>query len=284
MTIGITGATGQLGRLVIDRLKAKMPAKDIIALARSPQKASDLGVTVREGDYARPETLEKALAGVDTLLLISSNEEGKRVEQHVNVINAAKKAGVKRIVYTSILHAATSPIGLAKDHYATEQALQASGIPTTNLRNGWYAENYTGSIPGALQGGAFLGCAGDGKLSLGTRVDFADAAVAALTGSGHEGKTYELGGDVAYTLTDLAAEVSRQTGKTIPYRNLTEAEYAGALASFGLPKPLADMIANWDTCASQGWLFDDGHQLSKLIGRPSTPLSTAVAEALQKTA
>jgi NAD(P)H dehydrogenase (quinone) len=281
MIIGITGATGQLGRLVIAKLKTRIPAADIIALARSPEKAADLGVKVREGDYDRPDTLERAFAGIDTLLLISSNVEGKRVEHHAAAIAAAKKAGVKRIVYTSLLHADTSTIGLAKDHHETEQALKSSGIAYTILRNGWYAENYTGSIPGALKGGALLGSAGEGKLSLATRNDLADAAAAALAGDGHAGKVYELGGDVAYTLSDLAAEVSRQAGRTIPYKNLPEADYAAALASFGLPQPIAAMLAAWDTSASKGDLFDDSRALSRLIGRPTTPLSTAVSEALQ---
>ena len=164
MTIAITGATGQLGRLVIDKLKAKVPASEIIALARNPEKASDLGVTVREADYAKPGTLDQALAGVDTLLLISSSEVGQRAAQHHNVIETAKKAGVKRIVYTSLLRADASPLSLADEHRATEVELRASGIPFTILRNGWYTENYTGSIGGAVAGGAFIGSTGEGEI------------------------------------------------------------------------------------------------------------------------
>jgi NAD(P)H dehydrogenase (quinone) len=160
MTITITGATGQLGRLVVAQLKGKVPVVDIVALARSPAKAADLGVTVREADYAKPETLASALAGVDRLLLISSSESGPRAAQHRNVIEIAKKAGVKRIVYTSLLHTDTSPLDLATEHRQTEAELKASGIPFTILRNGWYTENYTGSIGGALAGGAFIGSAG----------------------------------------------------------------------------------------------------------------------------
>ena len=281
MTIAITGATGQLGRLVITKLKEKTPAADIVALARHPAKAADLGVAVREADYAKPGTLEKALAGVDTLLLISSSEIGQRAAQHKNVIEAAKKAGVKRIVYTSLLRADASPLSLAEEHRATEADLKASGVPFTILRNGWYTENYTGSIGGALAGGAFIGSAGEGKISSAARADYADAAVAALTGEGHAGKTYELAGDEAYTLKDLAAELSRQTGKTIPYKNLPQTDYAAALAGFGLPEFLAKAIAGWDFGASQGALFDHGRQLSRLIGRPTTPLSTTVAAALK---
>ena len=284
MSIAVTGATGQLGRLVVSNLKGKVPAAgtDIIALARSAAKAVDLGVTVREADYTQPETLDRAFVGVDTLLLISSSEVGQRMAQHHNVIEAAKKAGVKRIVYTSLLHADTSPLSLANEHRATEAELKASGIAFTILRNGWYTENYTGSISGALAGGAFLGSAGDGKISSATRADYAEAAVAVLTGEGHEGKTYELAGDEAFTLRDLAAEVSRQTGKEISYKNLPEAEYAATLTGFGLPEPLAQAIAGWDVAASQGALFDDSHQLSTLIGRPTTPLREAVAEMLKE--
>jgi NAD(P)H dehydrogenase (quinone) len=281
MTIAITGATGQLGRLVVSKLKQRVPAADVVALVRSPEKAADLGVAAREADYDRPETLGPALAGVDTLLLISANEPGKRAAQHRHVIEAAKKAGVRRIVYTSLLHADTSSLSLAGEHLATESEIKASGIPFTILRNGWYTENYTGSIGGALAGGAFIGSAGEGKVSSATRDDFADAAVAALTGAGHDGKTYELAGDEAWTLGDLAAEISRQTGRTIPYRNLPEAEYAAALKGFGLPGALADAIAGWDTSAAGGALFDDSRQLSALIGRPTTPLSGTVAEALK---
>jgi len=281
MTVAITGATGQLGRLVVEKLKQKVPASDIVALVRTPEKASDLGVAVRAADYAKPETIDKALAGVDTLLLISSNELGQRAVQHQNVIEAAKKAGVKQIVYTSLLHADSSALSLAEEHRQTEAGLKASDIPHTILRNGWYTENYTGSIGGALAGGAFIGSAGDGKISSASRCDYAEAAVAVLTSDGHDGKVYELAGDEPYTLADLAAEISKQTGKDIPYKNLSEADYAAALKGFGLPEGLAAAIASWDVGAASGALFDNGKQLSKLIGRPTTPLSQAVAEVLK---
>ena len=281
MTIAITGATGHLGRLVIRKLAARMSASDIIGLARTPDKAADLEVTVRQADYSKPETLGPALAGVDTLLLISSSVIGQREEHHRNVIDAAKPSGVKRIIYTSLLHADTSPLDLAAEHRATEANVKASGIPFTILRNGWYTENYLGAIPGALANGAIVGSAAGGKISSATRADFAEGAVAAVTGDGHVGKTYELAGDEAWTLSDLAAEVSRQTGKNIPYRDLAPEEYAKLLVSFGLPESLAKAIAGWDVAAAKGALFDDSRQLSKLIGRPSTPLSVAVADALE---
>lgn len=280
MTIAVTGATGQLGRLVIEKLKQKVDANSIVALARSPEKAADLGVPARQADYGKPETLTAALQGAETLLLISSSEVGQRAVQHSNVIAAAKKAGVKWIVYTSLLAADTSPLSLADEHKTTEAELKASGIAYTILRNGWYSENYTGSIGGAVAGGAFIGSAGNGKISSAPRADYAEAAVAVVTGTGHAGKTYELAGDEAYTLSDLAAEISTQTGKQIPYKDLPEADYAAALKGFGLPEGLADAIAGWDVGASKGALFSDSKQLSELIGRPTTPLAVAVKAAL----
>jgi NAD(P)H dehydrogenase (quinone) len=282
MKVAITGATGQLGKLVVNKLKSKVSAGNIIALARSVQKASTLGVEAREADYDKIETLESALVGVDTLLFISASEVGKRAAQHHNVIAAAKKAGVKWIIYTSILHAGTSSISLAEEHLITENYIKDSGISFTILRNGWYTENYTNSIPGAIAGGALTGSAGEGKISSASRADYADAAVAVLTGDGHQGKTYELAGDEAWTLSDLAAEISHQTGKNIPYKNMPQAEYADALSHFGVPEQLAHVIAGWDIAISKGDLFDDGHKLSKIIGRPTTLLTEVVAGALKE--
>jgi len=277
--IAVTGASGHLGRLVIEILQRK--GAEVIALARTPGKAAGLGVPVREADYDKPATLERAFAGVDTLVLISSSEVGKRAAQHRNAVRAAKKAGVKRIVYTSLLHADASPLELAAEHLATEAEIKASGIPFTILRNGWYTENYTGSVSAAVAGGAFLGSAADGRISSATRADFAEAIAAAAAGKGHENKTYELAGDEAWTLTDLASEISRQTGKTVAYRNLPASDYAAALSAFGLPAPVAKAVAGYDVGASKGALYDESHQLAKLIGRRTTPLSSAVADALK---
>ena len=196
------------------------------------------------------------------------------------VVEAAKEAGIKWIVYTSLLHAGSSTLNLAGEHLATEKILKKSGIEHTILRNGWYTENYTGSISGALGAGAFLGSAGDGKISSASRADFAEAAAVAISDETHKGQVYELAGDEAYTLNDLAAEISKQTGKTIPYTNLPESEYGQILKNIGLPELFADAIASWDTSASKGDLFDDSKQLSKLIGRPTTPLAEAVKAAL----
>jgi len=280
MKIGVTGATGQLGRLVVEKLKQKVAADSVVALVRNPEKAADLGVEARAFDYTKPESLVASLKGIDKLLLISGNEIGQRLPQHKAVIEAAKQAGVKQITYTSILHADSSPLGLAGEHLGTEVAIKESGLTYTILRNGWYTENYTGSAKGAVGAGAFIGNAGDGKIASAARVDYAEVAAVVLAGEGHENKTYELAGDEAYTLTELAEEISRQTGKTVPYNNLTEAEYAGILKSFGLPDGLAEMLADSDTGASKGGLFDDTKQISALIGRPTTPLAKVLAEAL----
>lgn len=279
--IAITGTTGQLGRLAVAALMRRVPPDQLVGIVRSPEKAADLGIAARAADYTSAETLDAALKGIDKLLLISSNEIGSRAAQHRNVIEAAQRAGVNLIAYTSVLHADRSPLSLAEEHRQTEAIIKASGIPYVILRNGWYTENYTGSIPGALAGGAFMGSAGDGKLSTATRTDYAEAAAVVLTTEGHAGMTYELAGDVAYTLRDLAAEISRQSGQEIPYKNLPEAEYARLLAGFGLPEAFASGLAAWDVDASKGALFDNSRQLSRLIGRPTTPLAQAVAAALK---
>jgi len=284
MKIGITGATGQLGRLVVSMLKEKKASASITAIVRSAQKAIDLGVQTRIADYEEPETLEAALKDLDVLLLISSSEVGKRAVQHKNVLEAAKKCGLKRIVYTSILKADTSTISLAGEHLETENALKQSGISYTILRNGWYTENYTGTMNGSIASGAFLGSAGNGKISAATRADYAEAAVAVLTSEGHDYKVYELAGDEAFTLAEFAAEVSEQTKKEVPYNNLPEAEYAATLVNMGLPNGLAHAIAGWDAGISKGDLFDSSKQLSGLIGRPTTPMPKVVADALNQRA
>lgn len=281
MKIAITGATGQLGRLVINKLKEKIPTDNMIALSRSVEKAKGLEVEVREFDYEKPAMLKPALKGVDTLLLISASEIGKRFSQHKHIIEAAKPAGIKWIVYTSLLRTDNTSLDIGTEHKVTEKFLKESGIPFTILRNGWYTENYTSSVPGAIRGGALMGCAGNGKISGAARADYADAAVAVLTGKNHQGKIYELAGDNFFTLSDLAAEISRQTGKNIPYKNLSEKDYASALKNFGVPEEFAKVIAGWDTAASKNDLFDDSHQLSRLTGKATTPLSVSVADAIK---
>lgn len=280
MTIAITGATGQLGRLAIAAIKARAPGADLIALARDPAKAADLGVPVRAFDYLQEEGQAAALAGVSVLVLISSNDFNDRAGQHARVIAAAKAAGVGRIIYTSILKGDASPMILAQDHIATEAALAASGLATTILRNGWYTENYTGALGAALEHGAILGAAGEGRLSTAARADFAEAIAVTALEDGHSGKVYELAGDESYTLADLAAEVQAQSGKPVAFVNLPQADYAKALEGFGLPAGFAAVLADSDARAGEGALFDDSRTLSRLIGRPTTPFAATVRAAL----
>lgn len=281
--IVVTGATGQLGQLVIKVLLKKVPASSIVAAVRNVEKAKDiaaLGVQVRHADYSQPASWDAALKGADKVLLISSSEIGQRAKQHRAVIDAAQKAGVRLLAYTSVLRADTSPLGLAAEHKETEDYIRASGVPFVLLRHGWYTENYTAGILGALAHGAVYGCAGNGRIASATRADYAEADAAVLTADNQAGKVYELAGDTAYTLAELAAEISRQSGKNIGYVNLPEAEYKNVLVKVGLPEVVADLLSDSDTGASKGGLFDDGHQLSKLIGRQTTPLAMAVKAAI----
>jgi NAD(P)H dehydrogenase (quinone) len=276
MTIAVTGATGQLGRLALAALKAR--GVSAIALARDPMKAAGIGHEVRAFDYARPDA--NALSGVTKLALISSSSFDDRAGDHARAIVAAKQAGVKHIIYTGILKGPASPMLMAADHIATEAALAASGLPATILRNGWYTENYTGSLAASLGAGAMIGAAGTGRLSTAARADYADAIVVTALDAAHAGQAYELAGDSAHTLADLAAEVSRQTGRTIPYNDLPPEAYAGILAGFGLPAGLAAALADSDAQAARGALFDDSRTLSRLIGRPTTPIADTVRAAL----
>lgn len=283
--IAVTGATGQLGRLVINALLKKEPAGKIIAVVRSPEKAADLAasaVVVRKGDYNQPETLPAAFAGAEKLLIISGSEVGQREAQHRAIIEAAKAAKVGFIAYTSLLHADRSPLALAVEHRATEALLQASGIPFALLRNGWYSENYAASIPAALAHHVFSGAAGDGRIASATRQDYADAAAEVLSREDQAGKVYELAGDDSYTLSEFAAEVARQSGEQVSYHNQSPEEFAALLKNAGLPAGLAEMLADSDSGAAKGGLFDDSHSLSRLIGRPTTPYPQAIKAALTR--
>ena len=276
MTIAVSAATGQLGTLVLAALKAR--GADPIALARTPSKVT--GYAARAFDYTAPDAA--ALAGVDVLILISSNDFNDRAGQHAKAIAAAKAAGVGRIVYTSVLKGETSPmVLLAADHIATEAALKASGVAYTILRNGWYTENLTGNLGAALEHGALIGAAGAGKYAAAARADYAEAAAVVALEAGHAGKTYELAGDTAFTMAELAAEVARQSGKPIAYVNLTQADYAKALQGFGLPAAFAATLAESDAVTgTAGALYDDSRTLSRLIGRPTTPMAESVRAAL----
>jgi NAD(P)H dehydrogenase (quinone) len=283
-TIAVTGATGQLGRLVIADLLALAPAVRVIGLVRNAAAAHDLadqGVELRHADYDDPASLGTALQGVGKLLLISSSEVGRRVPQHRNVIDAAKAAHVRLLAYTSILHADISPLALAAEHRETEALIRASGLPFVFLRNGWYTENYTGNVAAAVQHGAVLGSARHGRISSAARADYAAAAAAVLSSrESQAGKTYELAGDTGFTLSDYAAEIARQSGKPVIYRDLPEPEYKVALQNAGLPEAFAGLIAESDAKAASDSLFDGGRQLSSLIGRPTTPMARSVAVAL----
>lgn len=283
--IAVTGATGQLGRLVLEDLLKTHASESIAALVRSPEKARELaarGLQVREADYGQPSTLEAALKGVDRLLLISSSEIGHRVEQHRAVIDAARHAGVQLLVYTSLLHADTSVLGLAGEHRETEALVRSSGLPFVILRNGWYTENYTAAIPAALAHGALLGSAREGRIASAARADYAAAAAAVLRDAAETGRVYELAGDTAYSLAELAAEISRLSGKAVRYQDLLPADHKAALLGAGLPEGLAALLVDSDAGASQGALFDDGKQLSQLICRPTTPLATLITAALPR--
>ena len=279
--IAVTGATGKLGRLVIAGLLQKVPASEIIAAVRTPEKAADLaalGVQVREADYDKPATLASALAGADTLLLISGNDLGAdRVAQHPSVLDAAKSAGVTLLAYTSELHADTSPLKLAAAHKQTEENIRDSGLPFVFLRNGWYFENQTMMLGPAIQHGAMLGCAGEGRFASAAIADYAAAAVAVLTGSSHENKIYELAGDYPYTLAEMAAEVTKLVGKPVAYTDLSPDAYQNALVGFGLPAFMAELLVDADICAAKGELNDASGDLHRLIGRATTTLANAVA-------
>ncbi|KAF0172530.1 MAG: NmrA family protein [Rhodobacteraceae bacterium] len=278
MTIAITGATGQLGRLALAALKARAPQADLIALVRNPAAVTD--TPARAFDYTKPETLAPALAGVDTLVLISSNDFNDRAGQHRAVIDAAKAAGVGRIIYTSILKGDASPMLLAQDHIATEAALNASGLSVTLLRNGWYSENYTGALQASVAHGTLIGASGAGRIASAARADYAEAIAVTALDDSHADKTYELAGDVPHSMADFAAEVSRQVGKDIPFNTLPKDTYAQILQSFGLPEGFAAILADSDDHAARGALLDESHSLSYLIGRPTTPIAQTIAAAL----
>ncbi|WP_324786284.1 SDR family oxidoreductase [Streptomyces sp. H51] len=283
MSIVVTGATGHLGRHVVEQLLERVPAGQVTAVVRDEAKAAGLaarGVRLAVADYNTPETFDGLFAAGDKVLLISGNEFDRgRVRQHEVVIGAAKAAGVALLAYTSAPGTLTA--ALADDHRATEEALLASGVPYVLLRNGWYHENYTENLAPVLQHGAVVQAAGDGRLSSAARADYAAAAVAVLTGEGHENRTYELGGDQAWSFAEYAAELSRQTGKEIAYRPVSVADYTGILTGVGLPAPLAAVLAGVDASIEKGELVVDSGDLSRLTGRPTTPLADAVAAALK---
>jgi NAD(P)H dehydrogenase (quinone) len=285
MSVVVTGATGHLGRLVVESLLQRgVPAGEIVATGRNLDKIKDLadrGVRTVRADFDEPESLSTAFAGARKVLLISSNDPGQRIPQHTNAIEAAKAAGVEQLVYTSAPYASTSAMILATDHKATEAILTGSGVPFTILRNNWYHENYTEALPTTLERGVIVGAAGDGRVSAAGRADYAEAAAAVLVGDGHLGAVYELGGDIAYSYADLAAEITAQSGTPVAYQDLPVAEYEKMLTDVaGLPAPVAALVADIDHTLAQGGLETESGDLSRLIGRSTTPLAAAVRAAL----
>ena len=277
MTIVVTGATGHLGRLAIESLLAKgVPASEIVGLGRQVDKIADLGITVKQVDYDDVDGLTEAFRGADKLLFVSGSEVGKRLPQHTNIVTAAKNAGVGLVVYTSAPKADTTDMKLATEHLATERLLADAGLPYVILRNSWYVENY--NVAQALEHGLF-GAAGDGKIAGAPRADYAEAAASVLVGEGHEGQVYELGGE-PFTLTELAAEISRQSGRTVTYTDLSEEKYVELLVGVGLPAAAAAIFADSDRAASRGALDVPSTDLERLLGRPATPLSSAIKSAM----
>lgn len=279
-TLLVTGTSGHLGRLIVeDLLERGTPASDIVATARNVEDVADLaalGVDVRTADYSDPASLTQAFAGVERAILVSSSAVGQRVEHHRNVITAAAEAGVELLAYTSILRADTSGLALAAEHRATEQLLAESGTPHVLLRNSWYLENYTENASVALEHGVVLGSAGSGRVSAAARADYARAAAAVLAAGDHAGKVYELAGDDAFTLAEYAAELADASGREVVYQDLPADEYVSALVGAGVPEPFAQILADSDQGIARGELFTTSHDLTELIGRPTTSLAEAV--------
>ncbi|MEU2092570.1 SDR family oxidoreductase [Nocardia beijingensis] len=273
MTVAVTGASGHLGRLVVEAL-LKVGSTPVVAIVRDPAKVADLaerGVDVRQADYGDADALNRALAGVDRVLLVSGNEFGARVEQHTNVIRAAERAGVELLAYTSIPAATGNPLILAQEHAGTEAVLAESTVPHTLLRNGWYWENYVGGLAHAVESGVLHGAAGEGRVAGAARADYAEAAARVLTSDGHAGRVYELGGDERLTYAELAEAISEASGKPVRYENLSQADYAAGLVAAGLPAQFAAALADADAGIAQGVLDVRSGDLARLLGRPTTP-------------
>lgn len=283
MKIAITGATGQLGSIVIEKLLLQTEANNIVALVRNPANATHLtaqNIEVREFDYDRPETLVPALSGIDKLLLISANEVGRRTPQHKAVIDAAKVVGVPYLAYTSLLHADTSPLGLAQEHRETEKLIQDSGLRYTFLRNNWYSENYLAGVAHTIEIGTLFGAAQDGHISSASRIDYAEAAARVLTSTVHDNQTYELAGSQSFSLSELATLIGQAASKTINYQNLSAEEYTQGLIQASLPAGLVEVIVDADIQTIQGAMYSDSQDLEQLIGRKTTNIQDAIKAAL----
>ncbi|MFD9975104.1 SDR family oxidoreductase [Streptomyces sp. NPDC059017] len=284
MSIVVTGATGHLGRLVVERLlETGVPATGIAAVVRDEGRAADLaarGIELRIADYDDPATLADAFHAGDRVLLVSGNEVGRRVPQHTAVVAAARAAGVAQFAYTGILGGPEADFELAAEHKATEQAILDSGLPYTFLRNGWYTENYTEQLAPVLEHGAIVTNAGQGRIASAARADYAAAAAAVLTGEGHLGRAYELSGDTAWSQAEYAAEVAKQSGREIVHRNVAAETRLQILTGAGVPAPFAAILVDVDRAVERGLLARGDGDLARLIGRPTTPLAETVATAL----
>ncbi|GAA4074387.1 MULTISPECIES: SDR family oxidoreductase [Streptomyces] len=283
MSIVVTGATGSLGRLVVEDLLTRVPASEIAAVVRDKEKAAGLaarGVELRIADYSEPATLAGAFEAGDRVLLISGSEVGRRVPQHTAVIEAAKAAGVAQLAYTGILGGPDADFALADEHRVTERLILESGLPYTFLRNGWYTENYTANLAPVLAHGAVVSNAGEGRVASAARADYAAAAAAVLTGEGHLGRAYELSGDVAWSFAEYAAEVAAATGEPVTYNAVTPEAHLAILTGAGLPTAFAELLVDVDLAIERGRLAATPGDLARLIGRPTTPLATTVRAAL----
>jgi NAD(P)H dehydrogenase (quinone) len=285
VSIAVTGATGHLGRLVIaELLEHGVAPGDIAAVVRDPGKAADLaagGVRVRVADYDRPETLKGAFAEGDRVLMISGNEVGRRVPQHSAVVDAAARAGVTQLAYTSVLGGPAADFTLADEHRATEELILASGVPYTFLRNGWYTEVYTANLPAVLEHGVVIGNAGDGRVASAARADYAAAAAVVVSGEGHENRAYELSGDIAWSFAEYAATVAELSGRPVRYQDISGEERQQILTGVGVPADFAAVLVDVDDAIRRGLLAGTTGEMAQLTGRPTTPLRETVAVELR---
>lgn len=276
MSIVVTGATGQLGQLIVEHLigRGVAPA-EITAVGRNTARLADLaatGVATAVIDYTDPASLAAAFTGADVLMLVSGSEVGQRVAQHTNAITAAVAVGVGRIVYTSAPKATTSALIVAPEHKATEEALQASGVPFTILRNGWYTENYAAAVEQAREMGVYLTSAGDGRVASASRTDYAEAAAVVLTTPGHDNAVYELAGDVAWSGDDMAAALTEVVGRPVVFSSVTPDEHTAILTGAGLDGGTVGFVVALDGNTRDGLLAGGSTDLATLIGHPTTPL------------
>ena len=278
----VTGATGQLGSLIVQQLARRVPAEQVIGAGRNAAK-SPAGVEFRTLDYDQPATIEAALKGVSRVVLVSGNEVGKRVRQHQAVIEAAARAGVRLLAYTSILKANANPLLLAVEHRGTEEVLAGAGVPYILLRNGWYSENFANNAPVAIQFGVLRSASRQGRFSTAPRNDYAEGAAALILRDDHRpGQAYELAGSSSFDKQEFAALLTRKSGKQVALQDLSAADYAAALVQAGVPEVFANTLADSDSKAADGWLFDDSRTLEKAIGRPTVALEQTLDQVLRK--